>query len=151
MIVDADKWIWWLLLPLLGWLLVRQVRYTLRQYESVRWPVTDATIQKGGQGLVPIGGGRGQGKPACFIGYTFCVGGSTYTGLFALYGRRDEVERVHQGLSSGSIRIRYNPANPTISYLNELNDPRFGGLVPTQNPEHLAQAPSFDLQDVMGN
>jgi hypothetical protein len=53
--------------------------------------------------------------------------------------------------SSASIRVRYDPANPGISFLKELNDPRFGSLAPTQNPQHLAQAPSFDLQDVLGN
>ena len=126
-----------------------QIRYMVRQYSSVGWPVIDAKIQKGPTGFVPIG--RGRGTPACFIGYIFCVNGSTDTGLFALYGSSDDVERVHKNFSSGSIRIRYKPANPGISCLNELNNPRFERLVPTQNPQHLAQAPSFDLQDLMGN
>ena len=150
-ILDASSWIWLLILPFLAWLLLTQIRYMVQQYKSVGWPVTEATIQKGPTGIVPIGSGRGNGTPACFVGYAFRKSGSTYTGLFALYGSSDDVEKVHKSFSSGSIRIRYDPANPGISYLNDLNDPRFGPLTPTQNPRHLAQAPSFDLQDVIGN
>jgi hypothetical protein len=149
--VGASSWIWWLILPFLAWVLLVQIRYLIRQYSSVGWPTTEATIQKGPTGFVPIGSGRGRGTPACFIGYTFHVNGSLYTGLFALYGSSDDVDRVHKNFFSGSIRIRYNPANPSVSYLNELSDTRFEGLVPTQNPQHLAQAPSFDLGDVIGN
>jgi hypothetical protein len=149
LITGATSWIWLLILPFLAWLLLTQIRYAVQQYRSVGWPVTDATIQKGPAGFVPIGGG--EGTPACFVGYAFRVNGSTYTGLFALYGSSDDVERVHKNFCSGSIRVRYDPSNPGTSYLNELNDPRFERLAPTQNPQHLAQAPSFDLQDVIGN
>jgi hypothetical protein len=83
------------------------------------------------------------------VGYAFRVNDSTYTGLFALYGSTNDVELVNKSSLSGSIRVRYNPANPSISYVNDLNDARFGHLTPTQNPQHLAQAPSFDLQDIM--
>jgi hypothetical protein len=148
-IAGASSWIWLLILPFVAWLLLTQIRYMVRQYRSVDWPVTDAIVQKGPAGYVPIG--RGEGTPACFVGYTFLVDGSTYTGLFALYGSSDDVERVDKNFFSGSIRVRYDPANPGISYLDELNDPRFGRLAPTQNPQHLAQAPSFDLQDVLKN
>jgi hypothetical protein len=146
-IVGASSWIWWLILPFLAWLLLTQIRYMVQQYRSVGWPTIDATIQKGPTGFVPIG--RGQGTPACFVGYAFRVNGSTYTGLFALYGSRDDVERANKNFSGGSIRVRYNPGNPSISYLNELNDLRFGRLAQTQNPQHLAQGPSFDLQDIL--
>lgn len=116
---------------------------------NIRAPVgrSYATMQKGPIGFVPIG--RGNGTPACFVGYVFRVGGSTYTGLFALYGRSEDVDRFCGSFTGGSVLVRYNPASPEISYLNELNDPRFGPLTSTQNPQHLAQAPSFDLQDVM--
>jgi hypothetical protein len=87
--------------------------------------------------------------PACFFGYRFSVKDATYTGLFALYGRGDDVEKVHKNFPCESIRIRYNPANPSVSYLVALRDPRFEGLAPTQNPVHLANAPSFDLQDLI--
>jgi len=143
-LAGASSWIWLFILPFLAWLLLTQIRYAVRQYRSVGWPVTDATIQKGPVGFVPIGGG--EGTPACFVGYTFRVNGSTYTGVFALYGSGDGVELAHKKFSSGLIRVRYDPANPCTSYLNELNDPRFGSLTPTQNPQHLAQAPSFDLK-----
>jgi len=146
---SVSSWIWWLVLPLLASLLLPQIRYMVRQFNSVGWPVIDATIQKGPTGFVPIGGG--QGTPACFVGYTFQVNGSPFIGLFALYGWGDDVARVSKNFSGGSIRVRYDPANPANSYLNDLNDPRFGRLTPTQNPQHLAQAPSFDLQDVLGS
>jgi hypothetical protein len=147
-IMGVSSWIWWLLLLFPAWLLLTQFRYMLLQFRSVSWPVIDATIQKGPTGRVPIGR---SGTPACFLGYIFRVNGSTYTGLFALYGNTAEVEKVHKIFCDGSIRIRYNPANPRISYLNNLNDLRFARLTPTQNPQHLAQAPSFDLHDVMEN
>lgn len=141
-------WIWWLILALVGWLVFTQIRYMAQQYNSVRWPVVDATIQKGPMGFVPIG--RGEGTPACFIGYCFSVKGATYIGVFALYGSRDDVERVHKNFPSGSIRIRYKPANPSVSCLVDLHDQRFERLVPTQNPVHLANAPLFDLHVLIG-
>jgi hypothetical protein len=146
-LAGASSWIWWLALPLLALLLLPQIQYMVRQFRSVRWPVIDATIQKGPTGFVPIG--SGQGTPAYFVGYTFQVNGSTFSGLFALYGWRDDVERVSKNFSGGSIRVRYDPANPAISYVNNLSDPRFDRLTPTQNPQHLQQAPSFDLQNVL--
>ncbi len=142
----ASSWFWWLILPFVAWVLLSQIRYMAGQYRSVRWPVIEATIQKGPVGFVPIGGG--QGTPASFVGYAFDVNGSTYTGLFALYGSGEDVERVNKSLR-GLICVRYNPANPGISYLNDLNDLRFGPLTPTQNPQHLSQAPAFDLKDVI--
>ena len=148
-IVAASSWIWWLVLPVLAWVLLTQIRYMVHQYNSVGWPVTDATLQKGPMGFVPIGNGKGKGTPASFVGYVFRVGGSQYTGLFALYGRSEDVERFNRNFPAGSIRVRYDPTNPGISYLKELNDPRFGPLTSTQNPQHLAQAPSFDLQDIL--
>jgi hypothetical protein len=146
-VASAGSWIWWLALPLLALVLLPQIQYMVRQFRSVRWPVIDATIQKGPTGFVPIGGG--QGTPACFVGYAFQVNGSTFVGLFGLYGWNDDVERVSKNFSGGSIRVRYDPTNPAVSYLNDLNDPRFGRLTPTQNPQHLERAPSFDLQDIL--
>ena len=137
-IVGASSWIWWLILPFLAWLLLTQILYMVRQYRSVGWPFIDAMIQKGPTGFVPIG--RGEGTPACFVGYAFQLNGSTYTGLFALYGRRDDVESVRKNFSSGLIRVRYNPADPSISYLNELNDPRFGSR---GRPSFLATTADF--------
>ena len=94
--MGGSSWIWWLFLPVVGWLLFRQIRHMAQQHSSVRWPAVDATIQKGPTGLVPVVG-RGP-TSACFIGYCFSVEGERYTGLFALYGREDNVERVHTSL-----------------------------------------------------
>ena len=97
-IVAASSWIWWLVLPVLAWVLLSQIRYMVQQYKSVGWPVTDATLQKGPMGFVPIGSGKGNGTPASFVGYVFRVGGSQYTGLFALYGRNEDAERFNRSL-----------------------------------------------------
>ena len=139
------SWMWWLLIPVVGWVVFTQFRYMAQQYRSVGWPIVNATMQKGPIGFVRIG--EGEGTPACFIGYIFSLSGSTYTGMFALYGSRDNVERIHKSFSSGQIRVQYDPANPSVSCLVDLRDPRFGSLVPTQNPAHLSKATSFDLQD----
>lgn len=40
---------------LLALLPLGQIRYMVCQFRSVRWPVTDATMQKGFTGFVPIG------------------------------------------------------------------------------------------------
>jgi hypothetical protein len=138
---------WWLLILVVGWVLFRQLRYMAQQHRSVGWPIVNATIQMGPIGFVPIG--RGEGKPACFIGYVFSVNGAGYAGMFALYGSRDNVERVHKSFPSGLIRVQYDPANPSVSSLADLRDPRFDCLVATQNPAHLSNAPSFDLQDLI--
>src|SRR5215469_6033823 len=90
----ASSWIWWAILPFLAWVLLTQFRYMVRQYKSIGWPVMEATMQKGPMGFVPIGGGNG--TPACFVGYVFCVGGSTYTGLFGLYGSSEDVDRFNR-------------------------------------------------------
>ena len=103
---------------------------------------------EGPDGLVPVVG-RGP-TSACFIGYCFSVEGKRYTGLFALYGREENVERVHKNFPSGSIRVRYNPADPSVSSLVDLLDPRFEDLEATQNPAHLVNAPLFDLEDAIG-
>jgi hypothetical protein len=145
--MGQGSWIWWPILPVVAWFLFTQIRHMAQHYRSAGWPVIDATVRKGPTGFVPIS--RGEGTPACFIGYCFSVQGSTYTGLFALYGSRDDVEKVHRNLTSGSIRVRYNPANPNVSCLVDLYDPRFERLVPTQNPVHLVNAPLFDLQDLI--
>jgi hypothetical protein len=141
------SWMWWLLIPVVGWVLFTQFRYMAQQYRSAGWPVVDATLQKGPIGFVRIG--EGEGTPACFIGYVFSVNGSRYAGIFALYGSGDNVERVHKNFPGGSIRVRYDPTNPNISSLVDLRNPLFDCLVPTQNPAHLSNAPSFDLQDLI--
>src|SRR5260370_7856274 len=88
-IVGASSWLWWLILLFLAWLLLTQIRYMVRQYRSVGWPVIDATIQKGPTGFVPIGSGHGQGTPAYFVAYPFRANDPTYTGLFPFYGVRN--------------------------------------------------------------
>jgi hypothetical protein len=55
--------------------------------------------------------------------------------------------KLSDDLPGGTIQIRYNPADPNVSYLVDCNDSRFEGLAATQNPEWLGQSPEFDLQD----
>jgi hypothetical protein len=145
-ISSSDSVLMWFVIPVVAWFFFSQIRYFVRQSRAAGWPVIDATLQKGPTGLVSIGRG---GLPACFIGYTFRLDSSVYTGLFALYGSREDAERIHANFPAGSIRVRYNPSDPNISYLENLRDPRFGRLTPTQNPGHLKNIPTFDLQDVM--
>lgn len=144
--MSETSWMWFIL-PIVGWLLFIQIRYMARQYRSVRWPVADATLQKGPLGFVPIG--RGNGSPAFFMGYVYTLNGSKYAGLFALYGSEKNVERVYKEFPNGTIRVQYDPTNPSVSYLADLRDPRFDCLTPTQNPAHLSNAPLFDLQQLI--
>jgi Protein of unknown function (DUF3592) len=129
-------------------LLLVQIRYLVRQVRSRDWPVIDATIQKGPTGMLNDDR-RGNGMPAWFVGYSFKVNNSIYTGRFALYGNSGEVDRVRRDFPAGSIRVKYDPANPNISFLKESKDSRFGRLTPTQNPGQLKHFPSFDLQDLI--
>jgi hypothetical protein len=145
--LGPNAWISWIFVAFMVWLLLIQIRYIVRQVRSAGWPVIDATMQKGPTGFVPFG--RGEGIPAFFVGYTFLVGGEIYTGIFALYGNSDDVDRVRKNFPGGLIRVRYKPTDPRVSFLRELNDPRFVRLTATQNPQHLSKVPSFDLQDAI--
>ena len=106
-----------------------------------------AVVQKGAAGTISFG--RGAMAPAVFLGYSFVVQGNRYAGIFALYGSEDLVRSVQGGLAGGALDVRFNPSDPSVSYLVDLCDTRFGGLTATQNPEWLDQAPPFSIGDAL--
>jgi hypothetical protein len=83
------------------------------------------------------------------MGYAYSIHGIRYAAFFALYGNKVSVETAKNALVGAPLQVRYNPADPNISFLVDYNDFRFEGLNATQNPDTLNQAPSFDLQDTL--
>jgi hypothetical protein len=135
-----------LLLILAAWYFI-QIRHFVRRSRSKRWPIVDATVQRGCVGKISVG--KGGSIPAAFLGYAYLVQGVRYAGLFAICGDDTEVRKLNEGLAGCSIQIRYNPSSPSVSFLVDESDPRFDGLTETQNPDRLGQSPSFDLQDAI--
>ena len=133
----------------LGWWVTVQMRARLKLQPKANWPIVEATIQPGGLGTI-IMGRQGNAYAACFLGYGFEAVGMRRAGLFALYGDDGTVEMVNKSLPGCAIKILYNPDDPDSSALLYSEDARFQGLGMTQDPGLLAQAPSFDLKDVMG-
>ena len=64
-------------------------------------------------------------------------------------GEESALEKLAKDLRGGSLQIRHDPSDPTISLLADYTDSRFGGLQVSQNPDWLNQASTFDLQDVL--
>jgi hypothetical protein len=142
------EWIFWLaLLSLMCWWYYIQIRYFFKRLFSRRWPSTNATIQKGAVG--PISGPKGSRANASFFGYGFTIQGVRYAGLFAIIASEEHGHKLQDSLAGGSILVRDDPSDPNTSFIADAYDPRFGGLVATQNPEWLDQAPAFPLVDVI--
>ena len=123
------------------------IRYLVRRHRSRLWPLMEATIQKGATGAVSAG--RGATAHAAFIGYAYIVGGVRYANYFVLIGDSEHVQRLQDNLAGSNLKIRYNPADPNISFLEDYYDPCFEGLTARQSPEWMNQAPAFDLQDAI--
>lgn len=138
-----------ILLSILMWWYFTQGRHVWRRFSSRRCPTAVAAIQKGSIG--PISFGWGVAVPAAFFGYSFIVQGIRRAGIFAIYGTQDEciLRSLEERLARASIDIRYDPSDLGVSYLVNLQDPRFDGLTVTQNPEQLSQAPEFHIRDVI--
>jgi len=138
-----------LLLSILIWWWLAQGRHAWRRFSSRRWPTVRATVQKGSIG--PLSFGRGVTVPAAFLGYGFVVQGVRRAGIFAVYGSGDEdsLRSLEDKLAGASFDIRYDPSDPSVSYLVDPHDSRFEGLTVTQNPEWLSQAPEFHIGDVI--
>jgi hypothetical protein len=140
-------WIFWLgLLSLMGWWYAAQIRHSLKKFSSRRWPSVNATIQKGGIGQVR--GPKGSRANASFFGYAFMIQGVRYAGLFAIITNEEHGHRLQASLADGSILVRYDPSDANTSFIADAYDPRFEGLVATQDPEWLGQAPAFPLVDL---
>ena len=61
----------------------------------------------------------------------------------------EKASGLEKELLGKTIRIRYMPTDPSISYLDDRYEPRFGWRGASQNPRWLSQAPAFDLADTM--
>jgi len=77
------------------------------------------------------------------------IQGIRYAGLLAIRGDDALLRMLEDKLPSATFAIRFDPANPNISYLTDPYDPRFQGATVTQNPEYLDRAPEFHISDVL--
>ena len=139
----ADFIFWTFVLFALAWGFFRFLQLRFRRFQGHNWPLTTATIQKAGIGIVPLGKG---GTPGSFFGYSFTVQGTRYAGLFVFASDQETVESLQKKLAGQMIQIRYSPLDPDVSYLADPSDPRFGGLTASQNPDWLAQAPDTGIR-----
>jgi hypothetical protein len=135
-----------LLLILGAWYFV-QIRHFVLRFRSKRWPIVNATVQRGCVGKISVG--KGGSIPAAFLGYAYLVQGVRYVGLFAVCGDDPKVRKLNEGLPGCTIQVRYDPSSPDRSFLVNESDPRFEELTASQNPDRLEQSPSFDLQDAI--
>ena len=87
--------------------------------------------------------------PARFVGYAFKVQEQRFGGYFVLIGKESALEELPKNLQGCSLQVRYDPSDPTTSLLVDYKDARFGGLLASQDPDWLDQAPAFDLQDAL--
>ena len=136
-----------LLLSALAWWGFVQSRYLLTRLFSRRWPTANATIQK--WAIARISSVRGSWTYGAFFGYTFAVQGVPYTGLFVIVGIEDRLAILQGALAGASLSIRYQPSDPSVSFVDDLHDPRFQGLNATQDPEWLKQAPTFSIRETL--
>jgi hypothetical protein len=121
--------------------------YVIVRKRRKRWPVTDALIQRGAVGEINLG--QAGGTHAVFMGYSFQVNDLRYAGYFVLLGSEARVHDLHRRLPGTPVQVRYDPSDPSKSFLVNYQDARFEGLVASQAASLLADAPAFDLQDAM--
>ncbi len=130
-----------ILLAAMAWWYGTQIRHYLKRIASRRWPFVSAVIQKGG--VRPLAGSKGSRVYGSFFGYAYILNGTRYAALFALICGQERAEQL-QNRVNGDITIRYNPADPNVSFLCDPYDQRFGGIAATQNPEWLNQEGDLD-------
>ena len=145
---EIASWIYLavLLLILVSYLSVH-IPYALRYLRRKNWPSADATVQNFTTGA--INRGRNCIVPARFVGYAFKFQEQSFGGYFVVVGEKSALEDLSKNLQGRSLQVRYNPSDPSTSLLVDYKDPRFGGLLASQDPDWLDQAPSFDLQDAL--
>ncbi len=83
---------------------------------------------------------------ASVFGYVFEVGGITYSGIFAILTNEEQAKRLQNSLADSVIRIRYNPADPDNSVLEDIHDPQFEGLTGMQDPLWLDEDQDPDVE-----
>ena len=84
-----------------------------------------------------------------FLDTRFTIQDVRYAGLFAIIANEEHAHKLQNNLADGLVLIRYDPADPNTSLIVAAYDPRFEGLVATQNPEWLDQAPAFPLMNLV--
>jgi hypothetical protein len=103
-----------LLLILVGFLTVRQVRLWARSWGYQRWPTVSATIQKATVSCT---------RMILFYSvfeYRFTVAAGSFAGRFALAAEdREDAERLRRNSVGKQLSIRYKPTNPEVSLLAE--------------------------------
>ena len=120
--------------------------YWYARSRTTKWPVIEATIHKGAYG----GFNHRMGQVLrAFLGYDFVLNGQRYVGTFGLLGSDETCRKLYESLPNQKIQIRYNPADPSATYLVDVKDSRFLDAVATQEPFFLANVPMFDLADAM--
>ena len=135
-----------LFLILLSYLAVH-IPYALRYLRRKNWPSANATVQNFTTGA--INRGKNCIVPARFVGYAFKVQEQRFGGYFVVIGKESALEELPKNLQGCSLQVRYHPSDPTTSLLVDYKDARFGGLLASQDPDWLDQAPAFDLQDAL--
>ena len=145
---DIAKWIYVaaLFLILVSYLAVH-IPYALRYLRRKNWPSANATVQNFTTGA--INRGKNCIVPARFVGYAFKVQEQRFGGYFVVLGEKSALEELSKNLQGCSLPVRYDPSDPTTSLLVDYKDARFGGLLASQDPDWLDQAPAFDLQDAL--
>lgn len=101
-------------------------RYHLRRAFSFTWTQT-ATIERDDIRFLKYG--------SCGVfRYNFRVNGTSYGGRFFIVDNREHAEIMQQKLDVRQILIKYRPRDPTVSLLSETWDPRYEGLLASQDP-----------------
>lgn len=107
--------------------------------------MTEGTLQKGG---AIVGTAYKPGVSAKgFIGYVYKVGEIRHKGSFAIAGDSGQVAHLIESLPGKIVKVRYDPARPEASMLDDPHDAVFGGLLVSQQPEHLMDAPRLRFPD----
>jgi Protein of unknown function (DUF3592) len=126
-----------------------QLRHLFKRFSSRSWPTADASIQKGAVGRVSSV--RGSWTYGSFFGYAFTVQGISYTGLFVIIGDEEEVSPLQNSPAGMFLLVRYDPSDPSVSFVADLHDPRFRGHSASQDLDWLKQAPVFSIGDILRN
>ena len=63
-----------------------------------------------------------------------------YVGTFVVVTNEDTANKLQDRLDGSVVNVRYNPRDPSVSFIVDRYDLQFGGSVATQNPVWLDKA-----------
>jgi hypothetical protein len=115
---------------------VRNYRYSLLEQRSRKWPIVEATIQKGEARfhgpLLSLFAGK---LPKSLFSYSYTVAALRHLGFFAVY-REDGISalELQDRLAGEKVSVRYDPDCPTRSFIVERE---ILGTPIHQNPDWL--------------